>query len=59
MEIFYWVIGTAWAAGFLKQLAIVNGVMDKHKLSYPNDSVRRIMPVLLFFTWPYFYFYGQ
>ena len=59
MEIFWWVVAFIWIAGWLKELAYVDVKVRQLGLKYPGKQVKSIMPILLFATWPYFYFYGK
>lgn len=59
MELFWWIVGMLWVAGWIKELAYVGAKMKAHGLEYPYDGVKYMMPIVLFFTWPYFYFYGK
>ncbi len=59
MEILFWCLGIVWVTGWVNELATVGANMHKHKTEYPYEAVKYAMPVVLFFTWPYFYFYGK
>lgn len=59
MEILLWCCGVVWLAGWVNELATLAANMHKLKIEYPSDGVKYAIPVLLFFTWPYFYFYGK
>ena len=59
MEILFWLVCIAWVLGWVNELATVGANMNRHKIEYPDKGVKYAMPILLFFTWPYFYFYGK
>jgi hypothetical protein len=59
MDIFYWLFGLVWVLGWTKELAFLYAVMNKHKIEYPSEEIKFWMPIVLFFTWPYTYFYGK
>jgi len=59
MEIFWWIIGILWIAGWLKELAFTHWAMNYAGISYPYEAIKYVMPIMLFFLWPYFYFYGK
>ena len=59
MEIFLILLCIFWVAGWLKQLASIDAIVSKVGFKYPNEQVRAFIPVVLFFTWPYFYYYEK
>ena len=59
MEIFFWCIGIGWCIGWVCEYAKFHADMDKQKAPYPYEAMKYAVPVLLFFTWPYFYFYRK
>jgi hypothetical protein len=59
MEILFWCCGIIWLIGWVNELATADANMKKHKIEYPHDGVKYAMPIVLLFTWPYFYFYGK
>jgi len=59
MEILILCAGIVWVLGWVKEMAYCSAKMKKHGIEYPDDRVRYAMPVMLFFAWPYFYFYGK
>ena len=59
MEILFLIVGFVWVLGWVKQLAEVSCIIEMYGLKYPSREVERIVPIVLFFTWPYFYFYGK
>ena len=58
MEILLIVVAALWVAGFVRELARLHRSMDKNKISYPYPGCEYVTAVILFFSWPYFYFYG-
>ena len=58
MNIILWLVGFLWIIGWVRELAITDRGMKSTGIVYPSDSVRYAMPAMLFFAWPYFYFYG-
>lgn len=59
MEILLVIVSIIWILGWIKELAFFHSRLDRHEISYPNDGVKYLVPVMLFFAWPYFYFYGK
>jgi len=59
VEIFFWFVGIVWIMGWVKELAYCSAKRKRHGIEYPCHAVRYAIPVVLFFTWPYFYFYGK
>ena len=59
MELFFWIVGLLWVAGWVREMAHVSAKMTKHKLEYPNDGVKYATSIILLVAWPYFYFYGK
>ena len=59
MEVFYWILSLVWLAGWISQLASIHRSMKFFKVDYPYKGVKYAMPIVIFFTWPYFYFYGK
>ena len=59
MEYILIVLAVLWVIGWVKEMATVERLRNHKGIEYPNESVKKIMPLLLFFTWPYFYFYGK
>ena len=58
MDIVLFIFGVFWVLGYVRQLAIFHSTADAHKIEYPSKGVKNILPVVLFFTWPYFLFYN-
>jgi len=58
-NIIFLVVGIIWCAGWIREIAKCHASMRRHDIDYPNDSVKIALPIVLFFTWPYFYFYGK
>jgi hypothetical protein len=59
MDIVLTLLAIAWVLGWIKEMAFVERRMRIHGISYPNNAVRYAAPIVLFFTWPYSYFYGK
>jgi len=59
MEIFLIIIGFIWLVGFIRQWAVHDSNMAKGGLTYENQSVKIITPIVLFLAWPYFFFYEK
>lgn len=59
MKILFIILFVVWVVGYIRQLAEISAVMEKVGFRYPSKEVRVMMPIVLFFTWPYFYFYEK
>jgi len=59
MEIFWSILFVCWCFGWIREVACVDAGIKRHGIKYPNQYVKNLMPIVLFFTWPYFYFYGK
>lgn len=46
-----------WLIGWVRMLATIHAIMQKVKIEYGHPAMRYSVPLVLFFTWPYFYFY--
>ncbi len=57
MDIFLIILLIAWIAGFVRELAHMHYALKKSGTEYPSPGVKWVMPIMLFFMWPYFYFY--
>lgn len=56
MEILFWCCGIVWLIGWVNEVATIHAGIKKHKIDHP---VKHLMPIMLLFSWPYFYFYGK
>lgn len=59
MDIFLWIVFLLWVLGWINELAYVDAKTKQHNIDYPNKQVKYMSLLVLFFTWPYFYFYGR
>ena len=59
MDIIYWCIGVAWVVGGIAEIAKTNATLDSNNIEKPYYGAFFVMWVLLFFTWPYWYFYRK
>lgn len=59
MDIFLIIAAIIWLIGWINELIFMEVNMKKHGISFPSNEVKYIAPIVLFFTWPYFYIYGK
>jgi len=57
MEILILIIMIVWVFGWIKELAYFYYRKEKHGLHYSSESEKYAVPIVLFFVWPYIYFY--
>lgn len=59
MKILWCTLVLIWVAGWIKELVFVHAYMVGEGVDYPDNMVKYMVPLVLFFTWPYFYFYEK
>ena len=59
MEVFYWIAGFLSCLGALREIAITNRNIDDQKIKKPYTGIMILVWVMLFLTWPYWYFYRK
>lgn len=59
VEILYWIAGTLWCVGALSEIAKFDRKIYVNNMDEPFAGAFMAVKVLLFFTWPYWYFYGK
>jgi len=59
MEVFFYISGIAWCIGCVAQFAHTSKRLDTLGLAPPFPGVMIVVFVLMFFTWPYWYFYSK
>lgn len=58
MRIFIWSVIIIWLLGWIRQIAYTERAMKIIKVVLPKKEMY-VMIVVMFFTWPYFYFYSK
>lgn len=51
------VCAVVWVIGFIREMAIFHRQMSVHNIKYPYPAIKIVLPILVFFTWPYWFFY--
>jgi len=59
MKIFLILLGIFWIVGWIKTIAEIDAKADHVQFKFPNKKVKYILIIMLFFAWPYFYFYSK
>ena len=60
MADFYWyILGALWLIGAISEIAKINSKIYRHNIEKPYYGAFLAVWVLLFFTWPYWYFYDK
>ena len=52
---FWLMTGVFWVAGFAHEMVVFHTKKRVMGIQHPSPAVKYIVPVLLFFIWPYFY----
>ena len=59
MNYLYCVVGVIWLIGALAEIAKMNAKIYRNNIVEPYTGAFFCVWVLLFFTWPYWYFYDK
>jgi len=59
MEILYYIAGCFWLIGWIAQVADINAKAYRSSVEPPFYGAFVAIYVMLFFTWPYWYFYTK
>jgi hypothetical protein len=59
MEYLYWALGALWIIGAICQIAKTAKKIYVNSIDEPYAGAFLFMNVMLFFTWPYWYFYDR
>lgn len=59
MKIFLIIVAVLWIVGWVRSVAVIDAIMSRTGIAYQDKHLKTFVPIVLFFTWPYFYFYEK
>jgi uncharacterized protein with PQ loop repeat len=58
VEVFIYICAIVWVVGWISQIAKLSKSADRNQIDMP-DGMMLFMAIFVFFTRPYWYFYGK
>ena len=59
MEFVYWAVGILWCIGAISEIAKMDRRIYLSSEPEPYTGAFLVVKLLIFFTWPYWYFYDR